>query len=260
MYVNRVKVTLAYDGTHYAGYQSQPNARTVQQMVDKALQIMHKDDQLISYASGRTDAGVHANGQVIHFDTPLAIEPFKWIRALNVLLPLDIRVVDVDYVDQDFHARYSATGKTYCYKWSMEEVQSPFERNYYVHLGWLKPNIDQMQAAVQHLIGKHDFTSFCSTKANTKTKVRTIRRLTIEQEGHHLIMTIEGDGFLYNMVRTIAGMLLSVGIGKHKPEDIKTILEMKNRQKAGKTAAAHGLYLEAVTYEPVEKMPKRRLE
>lgn len=260
MYVNRVKATLAYDGTNYAGYQSQPNARTVQEMVDKALQKMHKDDQLISYASGRTDAGVHANGQVIHFDTPLTIEPYRWIRALNVLLPLDIRVVNVEYVDQNFHARYSATGKTYRYKWSMEDIQNPFERNYYVHLGWLKPNIDKMREAAQYLMGTHDFTSFCSTRANTTTKVRTVRMLTIEQEGHHLIMTIEGDGFLYNMVRTIAGMLLSVGIGKHQPEDIRTILEMKNRKKAGKTASAHGLYLESVTYDPVENVLKEAPE
>ena len=116
--MNRVKATVAYDGTNFAGYQSQPGMRTVQSEIDKALVKIHKDKQAHAVASGRTDAGVHANGQVIHFDTPLSLPLDRWQMALNVLLPTDIRIVDVTYVDEDFHARYSAIGKTYVYKWS----------------------------------------------------------------------------------------------------------------------------------------------
>lgn len=246
--MNRVKATVAYDGTNFAGYQLQPGLRTVQSEIDKALVKIHKDETVQSVASGRTDAGVHANGQVLHFDTPLSLPLDRWKMALNVLLPTDIRIVDVTYVDEDFHARYSATGKTYVYKWSYAEVHSPFERNYSVHLGKSKPDVEKMKEAATHLVGRHDFTSYCSSKTATSNRVRTIRLLTLEQHGDELIMTVEGDGFLYNMVRTIAGMLFAVGIGRYTPTDIKKILELKDRQAAGKTAPAHGLYLEEVTY------------
>lgn len=246
--MNRVKATVAYDGTNFAGYQLQPGLRTVQSEIDKALVKIHKDEAVHSVASGRTDAGVHANGQVLHFDTPLSLPPDRWQMALNVLLPTDIRMIDVTYVDEDFHARYSATGKTYVYKWSFAEVHSPFERNYSVHLGRSKPDVEKMKEAAIHLVGTHDFTSYCSSKTATSNRVRTIRLLTLEKHGKELVMTIEGDGFLYNMVRTIAGMLFAVGIGRYTPTDIKKILEIKDRQAAGKTAPAHGLYLDSVTY------------
>ena len=137
--------------------------------------------------------------------------------ALNVLLPKDVRIVNAEYVDDEFHARYSATGKTYMFKWSYSEVQSPFERNYAVHLGKWRPDIERMREAAKYIIGTHDFTSFCSSKTATSNKVRTVRELTVEEQGEELIMTIEGDGFLYNMVRTIAGMLFAVGIGWNEP-------------------------------------------
>ena len=247
--MNRVKATVAYDGTNFAGYQSQPGGvRTVQSEIDKALVKIHKDKGIHSVASGRTDAGVHANGQVIHFDTPLTLPTDRWQMALNVLLPKDIRIVEAEYVDENFHARYSATGKTYVYKWSSATVHSPFERNFSVHLERWKPDVEEMNKAAAYLIGTHDFTSFCSSKTATSNRVRTIRLLTLEKSDDELIMTIEGDGFLYNMVRTIAGMLLAVGIGWHTPENVKEILELKDRKEASKTAPAHGLYLESVTY------------
>ncbi len=246
--MKRVKAIISYDGTHFAGYQSQPGMRTVQSEIDKALVKMHKDKGIHSVASGRTDAGVHANGQVIHFDTPLSLPLDRWKIALNVLLPTDIRIVETDFVDKDFHARYSATGKTYVYKWSYSEVHSPFERNFSVHLGRWQPDVPTMREAAVHFLGTHDFTSFCSSKTATSNKVRTVRLLTIEEQGDFLVMTIEGDGFLYNMVRTIAGMLLAVGKGWNTPADVKKILESCDRKEAGKTAPAHGLYLENVTY------------
>lgn len=247
--MNRVKAIVAYDGTNFAGYQSQPNMRTVQSEIDKALVKIHKSKTAHSVASGRTDAGVHANGQVIHFDTPLTLPPDRWRMALNVLLPTDVRINGVTYVDENFHARYSATGKTYVYKWTYAEVQSPFDRNYTVHLGNWRPDVDKMKEAATYLIGTHDFTSYCSSKTATSNRVRTIRLLTLERVGEELVMTIEGDGFLYNMVRTIAGMLLAVGIGWNPPEDLQRILVLRDRQAAGKTAPAHGLYLESVTYD-----------
>ncbi|MCZ2259277.1 tRNA pseudouridine(38-40) synthase TruA [Sporosarcina sp. G11-34] len=247
--MNRVKAVVSYDGTNFAGYQSQPGMRTVQSEIDKALVKIHKNKQAHSVASGRTDAGVHANGQVIHFDTALSLPPDKWQMALNVLLPTDIRIVGAEYVDESFHARYSATGKTYIYKWSFSEVHSPFERNYSVHLENWKLDVKKMQEAAVYLIGTHDFTSFCSSKTATSNKVRTVNVLTVEEQGDLLIMTIEGNGFLYNMVRTIAGMLLAVGKGWDSPSDVKRILELKDRTAAGKTAPAHGLYLNNVTYD-----------
>ncbi len=247
--MKRMKATVAYDGTHFEGYQSQPKGRTVQREIDRALRKLHKDDTIYSVASGRTDAGVHALGQVIHFDTPLSIPTDRWVVALNVLLPKDIRVVAVEEVDESFHARYSATGKTYRYKWSYEPVHSPFERNYSVWLGHLRPNLERMQEAAQYFIGTHDFTSYCSSKTGTDNRVRTITQLTIDRKGDELVMDVTGDGFLYNMVRTIAGMLIAVGRGWNEPEDIAKIMLQKDRTKAGKTAPAHGLYLVRVDYE-----------
>lgn len=247
--MKRVKATVAYDGTNFSGYQLQPGLRTVQLEIDRALVKIHKDETIHSVASGRTDAGVHANGQVLHFDTPLSLPEDRWKMALNVLLPTDIRIIDVVYVDEEFHARYSATGKTYVYKWSSAEVHSPFERHYSVHLGRSKPDLERMKEAATYLIGTHDFTSYCSSKTATSNRIRTVRLLTLEKQGDELIMTIEGDGFLYNMVRTIAGMLFAVGVGRYTPMDIKKILDLKDRQAAGKTAPAHGLYLEEVTYD-----------
>lgn len=254
--MGRVKAIVAYDGTNFAGYQLQPGMRTVQSEIDKALVKIHKDKSVYSVASGRTDAGVHANGQVIHFDTSLTLAVDRWQMALNVLLPTDIRIVGVKYVDEDFHARYSATGKTYLYKWSYADVHSPFDRNFSVHLGKKHPDVKKMQEAAVHFIGTHDFTSFCSSKTATSNRVRTVRELTIYEQEDKLIMRIEGDGFLYNMVRTIAGMLLAVGKGWHQPEDVKAILALKNRQAAGKTAPSHGLYLENVTYEKINLKEK----
>lgn len=245
-----MKAILAYDGSNFQGYQSQPVGRTVQKVVDRALVKMHKGDTRIhSVASGRTDAGVHALGQVIHFDTPFSIPNDRWVVALNTLLPTDVRVLHVEEVSPDFHARFDATGKTYLYKWSLARVHSPFERNQSVHLDRLRPDIDRMKEAATYFIGTHDFTSFCSSKTATTNRVRTVRKLTVDRVGEEIHMTIEGDGFLYNQVRTIAGMLLAVGRGWNEPEEIPEIFAAKDRTRANKTAPAHGLYLVEVTYD-----------
>ena len=246
--MKRMKVRISYDGSGFAGYQVQPGLLTVQSEVEKVLTAMHKGEMIRVSASGRTDAGVHATGQVIHFDTPLSIPNDRWQKALNVQLPTDIRVMDVVEAPPGFHARFSATGKVYRYKWSLAPVHSPFERHYTAHVTY-PLNIERMNEAAECFIGTFDFTSFCSAKTEVEDRVRTIHRLALEEHGEQLHLVVEGNGFLYNMVRIIAGTLLDIGIGKLNPSDIPRIIQERDRRAAGKTAPAQGLYLEKVVYE-----------
>ncbi|MFJ8237363.1 tRNA pseudouridine(38-40) synthase TruA [Ureibacillus sp. NPDC094379] len=246
--MKRLKATISYDGTLFSGYQVQPGERTVQLEIEQVLMKMHKGDKISVTASGRTDARVHATGQVIHFDTPLAIPPNRYQKALNVQLPRDIRVLDVEEVSNDFHARFSVTGKRYRYIWSTELIQSPFRRHYAVETNGVKPNIDEMHAAARFIVGTYDFSSFCAANTSVVDKVRTVHSLDFEWHGDELHMIIEGKGFLYNMVRIIAGTLWDVGIGKREASSLKSTIAAKDRSKAGKTAPAHGLYLEKVFY------------
>ena len=246
----RVRAIISYDGSGFSGYQVQPGKRTVQLELERVLSSIHKGANVKVVASGRTDAGVHATGQVIHFDSPLSLPMDKWKVALNAQLPGDIRVMKVEQVRDDFHARYDAKGKTYRYIWSLKEVQSPFERNYSVHVDRYKPNIEWMKEASVHLLGTHDFSSFCASNTSVKDFVRTVRSIQFElkQESNQLHMVINGNGFLYNMVRIIAGTLWEVAIDKKDVTDLPDILASCNRKNAGKTAPAHGLYLENVEY------------
>ena len=244
----RLKATISYDGTLFSGYQVQPGERTVQLELQRVLSVMHKGEQISVTASGRTDAKVHATGQVIHFDTPLAIPTDKYMKALNVQLPRDIRVLSVEEVDMDFHARYSVTGKRYRYIWSCESVQSPFRRFYAVDTSGVKPDVVKMQEAARHILGTHDFSCFCAANTSVKDKVRTVKSLNFTCHGDELHMTIEGNVFLYNMVRIIAGTLWEVGIGKRNADHLVEVIASQDRGNAGKTAPAHGLYLEEVFY------------
>ena len=247
--MKRLKATIMYDGSGFAGYQVQPNARTVQLELERVLSKMHKGMDVKVVASGRTDAGVHALGQVIHFDTELQFPIDRWRRALNVQLPADIRVLSVEEVSDEFHARYGTSGKVYRYKWGLGDVESPFKRHYVVHMPGAKINIPRMREAAQAFLGTHDFTSFCSARTEVVDRVRTIKRLDLIEFGQEeLHMVIEGDGFLYNMVRIIAGNLWEVGIGRREPSEMAGMIAACDRKKAGKTAPAHGLYLENVFY------------
>ncbi|MGI2329634.1 tRNA pseudouridine(38-40) synthase TruA [Planococcus sp. YIM B11945] len=245
--MKRMKATIAYDGSGFAGYQVQPDSRTVQQELMKVLATIHKGQVVQVVASGRTDAKVHATGQVIHFDTPLSIPMQGWLKALNVLLPEDIRVLEIGETDATFHARYHTSGKTYRYKWDRSKIISPFTRNYMVHV---KQQVDviAMKKAAASVLGTHDFSSFCAANTGVVDKVRTVRRLDFEEHGEELHMVIEGSGFLYNMVRIIAGTLMEVGLGRRTADELASIVAAADRSTAGKTAAAHGLYLEKVTY------------
>lgn len=248
MILRRIKATISYDGSNFSGYQVQPGKRTVQAEIEKVLTKMHKGNEVRVTASGRTDAQVHATGQVIHFDTTLSIPNDGYKKALNTQLPGDIRVLDVEEVNQTFHARYGAKGKRYRYIWNCEEVQSPFRRFYTVETKGVKPDVIKMQEAANYIIGTNDFSCFCAANTSVVDKVRTVSSLDFEIHGEELHMVIEGNGFLYNMVRIIAGTLWEVGIGKRNPESLREIISSKNRNNAGKTAPPHGLYLEKVYY------------
>ena len=244
----RYKCTIAYDGTQFAGYQIQPEKRTVQLELEKVLKTMHKGKDIKVAASGRTDAGVHAKGQVIHFDSPLDLPPERWIKALGTMLPADISVVNLERTSHDFHARYNAIRKEYRYYISLTETRDPFMRNYAYHYPY-KLDLNLMESAAEYLKGTHDFTSFCSAKTEVVDRVRTVELIDFLKEEHQLVIRFVGNGFLYNMVRILVGTLLEVGIGKRSPADMKEILTALDRTKAGRTAPGHGLYLWKVDYE-----------
>ncbi|MYL51501.1 tRNA pseudouridine(38-40) synthase TruA [Halobacillus litoralis] len=246
--MKRIRMVIRYDGTNYAGYQVQPNGNTIQAELEKALRKVHKGDQVRVVASGRTDARVHAIGQVIHFDTPLHIPMANWKRALDSLLPDDIQVVSADQVSEEFHARYDTKGKEYRYYVHQAHEPDLFRRHYTHHVR-AELDINRMREACRHLEGEHDFTSFCSPKTDIKgAKVRTIYKAEITKEGNDMVFVFRGSGFLYNMVRILVGTLLEIGRNERKPEDIKRIIESKNRNEAGKTAPPQGLFLWEVFY------------
>ncbi|WP_251553905.1 tRNA pseudouridine(38-40) synthase TruA [Neobacillus muris] len=245
--MQRFKGIIAYDGTHFSGYQVQPKKRTVQAVLEAVLTKIHKGHDVKVTASGRTDAGVHARGQSIHFDSPLSIPPEKWEVAMNSLLPDDLSVLSVEAASPSFHARFDAAGKEYRYQLLLSGKRDPFLRHYAYQYRY-PLDIDAMKRASVYFLGTHDFTSFCSAKTEVEDKVRTIEKIDFSLEGDLLTLSFVGNGFLYNMVRILVGTLLEVGAGELAPLDIPVILEKKDRRFAGKTAPAHGLYLWQVFY------------
>lgn len=243
----RLKVTISYDGTAFSGFQIQPNGRTVQGEIERCLSKMHKGQSVRVTPSGRTDAGVHAVGQVIHFDSPLTIPETNWTKALNALLPDDVRAVKAEIVPANFHARYDVKRKEYRYRLLYRETPDLFRRHYTWHVPEAL-DLDAMRRGAAYLVGTHDFSSFCAAGSNVKNKVRTIYELEILRDADEVVVRIVGNGFLYNMVRIIVGNLLEVGKGHVPPEEIRAILEARDRRRAFETAPAHGLYLWRVDY------------
>lgn len=244
----KYKCVIAYDGTDFAGYQVQPEKRTIQSEFEAVLAQMHKGTIIKVTASGRTDSGVHAKGQVLHFESPLTFPTENWIKAFSALLPTDIIVLEVDIVPDDFHARFHTTGKEYRYIVARSKLRDPFKRNYAYHYPY-PLNVEEMREAISYLIGTHDFTSFCSAKTEVVDKVRTIKEMDFEVSDDFMVFRFVGEGFLYNMVRILVGTLLDVGSGKMSPHDMSGILDKKDRSFAGKTAPAQGLYLWKVFYK-----------
>ncbi|WP_026688593.1 tRNA pseudouridine(38-40) synthase TruA [Alteribacter aurantiacus] len=247
--MTRYVCRVAYDGTNFSGYQVQANGRTVQATFEQSLKKLHKGAVVESKASGRTDAGVHAKGQMIQFDSDLGIALDKWPIALNAVLPPEIAVVDIATVPSDFHVRYDTTGKEYRYRILRGRQRDVFKRNYTYQPFPLIDDVEGMREAARHLLGSHDFTSFCSPRTDVEDKVRTITEIEITEHGDELLLRFRGSGFLYQMVRILTGTLVEVGQRKRTPASLKDIIQAKDRDAAGPTAPGQGLYLWDVFYE-----------
>ena len=242
-------MTFSYDGTNFNGYQKQPRKRTVQKEIEDVLKEINDGKSVSIYSSGRTDAGVHAINQKAHFDMNIKITPDRLIRGMNSLLPSDIYVKKIENVDDNFHARFNAIGKEYIYKINIGEY-NPIERNY-VYQYCKKLDVAAMERGLKYLEGTHDFKSFVKTDEGINDYVRTISQAILSRDAkdiNKLVITFVGTGFLRYMVRNMVGLIIEVGEGKRKPEDIINIFESKNRRVAGKTAPSCGLYLRNVFY------------
>ena len=237
----RILLKVAYDGTAYHGWQSQNNGITIEETLNKAISDLCSEEISVIGAS-RTDAGVHALCNYAVFDTSFKIAPEKAAMAINARLPEDIRVLSSVKVDDDFHPRKQNTVKTYEYCIFRGRIENPIGRNY-AHFVYDSLDVDAMRAGASYLLGRHDFKSFCTENPQVKSTVRTMYSLDIIEEGPYLYFEVTGGGFLFHMVRIIVGTLLEVGRGKISPDDIKTILDAKDRQAAGPTAPARGLML-----------------
>lgn len=238
------KLTVSYDGTDYHGWQRQPGVKTIQEEIEKSLtQISGKKITVVG--AGRTDAGVHALGQTAHFKASLSLQPEEMTRALNSILPPDIRVIEIQKMNPEFHARKSALSKVYQYRIFNSPLISPFVIRYVTQ--WRAPlQIQAMKEASQLFVRKADFSPFSSNRK--LDPIRNVMRSVIQKKGAEIIYTVEADGFLRYMVRTMVGTLLEIGRGKRSPESIEVIFRNKDRSQAGSTAPAKGLCLLKVNY------------
>lgn len=242
----RVLLRVAYDGTNYSGWQLQNNAVTIEEVLNRAISALFSQDIEVIGAS-RTDAGVHAYGNVAVFDVETRMPAEKICYALNQRLPEDVRVVESHQVTDDFHPRHCDCTKTYEYKIWNDTFPNPLTR-LYSHFFYGALDIKKMQEACSFFIGEHDFTSFCAAGSQVKSKVRTIYSLDVTTRDKMITIRVTGNGFLYNMVRIIAGTLIKVGQGVVKPSEIPSIIEAKDRSLAGPTAPAGGLALIEIRY------------
>lgn len=245
--MRNIKLTIEYDGKEYNGWQKQPNKLNIQGEIEKAIQnVMGKQVELIG--SGRTDAGVHALGQVANFkiDSDFPIE--KMVIAINSQLKKSIRIKSVEEVDENFHSRYNCHSKTYMYVIDNSKMGTAIYRNLTCHIP--QPlNVESMKIAATYLVGEHDFASFKSSGTSSKSSVRTIYKAEVLKEQEKVIIKLAGNGFLYNMVRIISGTLVEVGLGNIEAQEMEKIIQAKDRKKAGKTLPAQGLFLLNVDYE-----------
>ena len=248
--MTRYKATISYDGTLFSGFQRQSHARTVQEEIEKTLQKLASVQPVPIHGAGRTDDGVHAYGQVIHFDLPQKRDLEKLRFALDTQTPDDIDVVDLAIVADDFHCRYQKHSKTYEFLVDNGRPKNPMMRHYATHYPY-PLDINKMQEAIKDLVGTHDFTGFTAAGTSVENKVRTITEATLVQDDKtgFLVFTFSGNGFLYKQVRNMVGTLLKIGNGRMPVEQIKVILDSKNRQLAGPTPAGNGLYLKEIRYE-----------
>jgi len=244
--VRNLKLLITYDGTDFSGWQRQPDRRTVQQLLEEAIGRLTGVEPPTN-ASGRTDAGVHALGQVVHFYTASAQPAAVFVKALNAILPPDIRVKGAWDVPQAFHSTLDAKSKRYRYVIDNQPIADPFRLRTSYHV-YLPLDAPAMHRAAQHLKGRHDFHSFETNWPNRTSSVRTISDIAVARSGDDVTIEVEADGFLYNMVRTIAGTLIQVGIGRWPEARVREALLAEDRQAAGPTAPPQGLFLLRVHY------------
>lgn len=245
--MKRYRLKVAYDGTNYCGWQVQPNEVTVEGVLNKTLSEL-LDEEIEVVGASRTDSGVHADGNYCIFDTETNIPAEKIAYALNQRLPEDISIVKSDEVDGDWHPRFQDSVKTYEYRIVNREMPDPVRRLYTSFI-YSDLDVDKMKEAAKYLVGEHDFAAFCSAGAQVESTIREIYSLDVTQNGDEIVITVTGGGFLYNMVRIIAGTLIEVGEGKIEPSKMTEIIESKDRGLAGKTALAKGLKLVEIKYE-----------
>jgi len=251
----RIALGLAYHGARFDGWQTQPSRRAVQDHVQAALAVIAGQAVGI-VAAGRTDAGVHATGQVVHFDAPVRRPPNAWVRGTNAHLPAGVSIRWAVEVPDDFHARFSARSRTYVYLLQAGPTRPALLDGL---VGWfhLPLDIGAMRSAAAHLIGRHDFTSFRAASCQARTPVRTIHELTIVQRGAYIVITVRADAFLHHMVRNIVGALVYVGKGAHPPHWMTAVLAARDRTGAPPTFAPDGLALVEVEYDARFGLPDR---
>ncbi|MDJ1089194.1 tRNA pseudouridine(38-40) synthase TruA [Macrococcus caseolyticus] len=242
--MERILLQLQYNGANFQGFQIQNEGRTVQYELERILKRMHKQFVRI-HPSSRTDKGVHARMQYVHFDTPLSIPESKWQHAFNSALPDDIYITQVTKISEHFHSRYDCIGKAYRYKVYVAEHRNVMHSGQITHIK-TKLDVKTMNSAAQHFLGTHDFTSFCSAKTEIENKERTLYRFEVTETAEGYDFYVIGSGFLYNMVRIMVQYLIDVGTGQKDGDSIPAIIQAQDRTKAGKTAPAEGLYLEKI--------------
>lgn len=239
--MRRIMLTVAYDGTDFHGWQVQPGVRTVEGELNRALSDWLKEEVIVIGAS-RTDTGVHAMGNLAVFDTKLAIPAEKVPYALNTKLPGDVKIQSAMEVPEEFHPRHCESRKTYEYRFYTAKHPNPL-KNRYATYTYMEPDVLKMQQAAAYLVGEHDFKSFCCVRTQAESTVRRIYDISVLQDSGEIVIRVQGNGFLYNMVRIIAGTLLEVGCGRWEPEYVKEMLDAHSRCMAGPTAPPEGLCL-----------------
>ncbi len=247
--MRNIRLTIEYDGKDFNGWQKQPKKLNIQGEIERAICELTGEEKVDLIASGRTDAGVHALGQIANFKTDNESIPIdKWALALNSKLKKSIRILKAEEVDERFHSRYTCKKKTYRYVINNNECESAIYRNLEYHMP-VKLDVDAMKKAIKYFEGEHDFKAFKSSGTSSKSSVRTIYSAEIkEMENNRIYIELTGNGFLYNMVRIIAGTLVDVGMGKIDVDTVPKIIEDKDRTKAGKTLSPSGLFLVKVEY------------
>ncbi|MBI1853686.1 MAG: tRNA pseudouridine(38-40) synthase TruA [Planctomycetes bacterium] len=244
--IRTIRLVIEYDGTEYVGWQRQLNGPTVQQRVEEAIRAV-TGEAVVVHGSGRTDAGVHATGQVGHFRTTNGLPPDVFRRAINANLPDDVVVLRADEAPARFHSRFDAASKVYQYRIRNDDVRGALDRRVAWHVA-RRLDLASMRRAARVLIGRKDLRSFVAAGSSSSDAVRTIKSLDIRRTAPYILVTIQADGFLYKMVRTIVGTLVWVGSGKISPADFQAILDSRDRRRAGPTAPANGLTLSSVEY------------